>query len=142
MKLGASGGAAAFSHVHSIGNVTELLTATKYGPAASVAFEDTWGGLPLKTCEVAIEPVQEGSGTQSPTNIRKISGWGSVNLILSPTTTAADGQTFAIQMPETIYGGTLDVLTGTLTVDRIGKVFDGTEAWTISGSGTKLFFRH
>ena len=33
----------------------------------------------------------------------------------------------------TVYGGTLDVTTGVLTVDRVKKVFDGTESFTRTG---------
>lgn len=36
--------------------------------------------LPMPKLEVAIEPVQEGSGDPSPTNIRPISGWSAVNV--------------------------------------------------------------
>lgn len=40
-----------------------------------VSFDDGADGLPLKSCVVQIEPVQEGSGDPSPDNVRPIKGW-------------------------------------------------------------------
>lgn len=40
-----------------------------------------------------------------------------------------------------IYGGTLDILTGTLTVDRKGYVFDGTESWAQYWTAPNRAFR-
>lgn len=43
-------------------------------------------------------------------------------MTVSPTTDAEDGQTYDIAFPTeagTVYGGTLDVTTGALTVDRV-----------------------
>lgn len=45
---------------------------------------------------------------------------------------AFSGETIEYEFPAeagTVYGGTLDVRNGTLTVDRKGYVFDGTESW-------------
>lgn len=54
-------------------------------------------------------------------NICPISGWTAANIIVSPTTSAEDGTTYSIQFkdgdnPLTVYGGTLDVTSGELTV--------------------------
>ena len=68
-----------------------------------------------------IEPVQAGSGDPSPSNVRPITGWTGVNIYVSPTTNAQDGTTYSIPFPAeagTVYGGTLDVLNGVLTLDR------------------------
>lgn len=40
---------------------------------------------------------------------------------------AYDGQSATIQLGQTVYGGTVDVTTGTMTVDRAERTFDGTE---------------
>lgn len=89
---------------------------------------------PLSKCVVSIEPVQSGSGEPSPTNIRPISGWAEANITVkddatSPTTT----QTYTISFSSagTVYGGTLNVLTGELVVDRAIITFDGTENWNL-----------
>ena len=53
-------------------------------------------------------------------NICPISGWAGANIHVSPTTDAQDGTTYSITFPSaagTVYGGTLDVTTGKLTVD-------------------------
>ena len=58
---------------------------------------------------VNIQPVQGGSGTPSPSNVRSISGHSTVNV-----TIGADRR--AMNLGGTYYGGTLDLLTGVLTV--------------------------
>lgn len=82
----------------------------------------TYGGdnsiTDVKSLTVDLEPIQSGSGTPSPTNIRPISGHTSVDVIVSPTTTASDGTTYTTALERTVYGGTLDVVSGVLTVDR------------------------
>lgn len=80
--------------------------------------------LPLISLTSNIVPVQAGSGDPSPTNIRPISGFTKANVVVSPTTDAEDGTTYTIQFqygsnPLTVYGGTLDVVSGVLTVDRV-----------------------
>ena len=77
--------------------------------------------LLMPSLKVGIEPVQEGSGDPSPDNIRPISGWSEANVYVSPTTSAEDGTTYNIQFrdgdnPLTVYGGTLDVVNGVLTL--------------------------
>lgn len=75
----------------------------------------------LDTVTVNISPVQSGSGDPSPTNVRPISGWTGANVVISPTTEAQDGTTYPISWQaeaETVYGGTLDVTTGVLTVNK------------------------
>ena len=42
----------------------------------------------------------------------------------------------------TVYGGTLDVTTGLLTVTDVLFTFNGTENWLEAGSGTGKFFRY
>ena len=87
-------------------------TDTVSGAVAS--FADGGDSLPVKDLTIGIEPVQSGSGDPSPTNIRPISGWTRANI-------NANGTTYPITFPTeagTVYGGTLDVTTGVLTVDK------------------------
>lgn len=98
-----------------------LLTSVSYGPAALASFNGVGDGLPLKACQVDINLVQAGSGTPSPSNIRAISGWTGANITVSPTQSTQDGKTYAINFPSaagTVCEGVLDVLRGTLTVNR------------------------
>lgn len=63
-------------------------------------------------------------------NICPISGWTEANVNVSPTTSAEDGTTYTIEFkdsdnPLTVYGGTLDVTSGELVVDRALLYVDG-----------------
>lgn len=49
-------------------------------PSAIVTFEDGADDLPVKEMRIAIEPVQEGTGTPSPDNVRPITGWTGCNV--------------------------------------------------------------
>lgn len=51
-------------------------------------------------------------------------------------------QTVTISFGSTVYGGTLNVETGKLTVDYVCKTFDGTEEFTELGADDTLFFRY
>lgn len=53
------------------------------------------------------EPVQEGSGTPSPENIRPIKGRDSVTI-----TRQEDNQVITLTLPETVYGGEVDAVIG------------------------------
>lgn len=55
---------------------------------------------------------------------------------------AYNGHTYTTDLPQTVYGGTLDVVSGVLTVDRAMIVLDGTEAWGKDGdlSGYHRFY--
>lgn len=99
-------------------------------PASIVTVTDALA-KPLDSLKVAITPVQSGSGDPSPDNIRPISGWTGCNVVVSPTIDAEDGTTYTITFPSeagTVYGGTLDVTNGTLTV-TMAEVDLGTLNW-------------
>ena len=79
------------------------------------------------------------SSTYEPySNICPISGWDSVNVVVSPTQSAEDGTTHTATFDETVYGGTVDLVSGVLTIDR-AYVDLGTLTWTYqSGQGRFL----
>ena len=71
-------------------------------------------------------PKQAGTGDPSPDNVRPISGWDSVKVTVSNKSESHD---YDITLPETIYGGTVDAVTGVGSKTwRIVKI-DGTENW-------------
>ena len=70
------------------------------------------------------EPMQEGSGTPSPENIRPIKGRDSVTI-----TRQEDNQVITLTMPTTIYGGEVDAVTGEGQETWKMLTLDGTEAW-------------
>lgn len=96
--------------------------------------------VPVKDLVVGIEPVQSGSGDPSPTNVRPISGWTGV------TVTVTDGDsitnTYTVNWSDeagTVYGGSLNVTTGVLTV-TYGYVDLGSLNWGYyENSGNSYF---
>lgn len=97
------------------------------------SFEASGNGK-LLSLSVPFSPIQSGSGNPSPDNVRPISGLTGLSVYVSPTTAQADATTYAVDWNSeagTVYGGTLEVVTGVLTVDRAYKAFDGTEDWGI-----------
>jgi len=89
-----------------------LPTETASGSVAS--FADGADNVPLKSLVVEINPVQSGEGDQSPANVRPISGWTGMTVNANGTEIPISWESEA----GTIYGGSLDVLTGVLTVDK------------------------
>lgn len=109
------------------GAINTLASATEITGTASgsIASFDDGSTLPLKDLQVSIEPIQSGSGEPSPSNVRPISGWTECNVTVNDD---VDNPTveneYTIQFtdgtnPLTVYGGTLNVTTGVLTVDRV-----------------------
>ena len=98
-------------------------------------------GTGFKSLVVDIEPVQSGSGTPSPSNVRPITGWSGVNVYVSPTQDAQDATVYPVSFSSagTVYGGTVDVMSGVLTVDR--AIVDlGTLSWdTTTVYGVQVF---
>ena len=88
-------------------------------------------GYPLGV-KVAWEPRQEGEGDPSPENIRPITGLDEVTVTLSDG--MSDGTAATLTLSETIYGGTVDAVTGKGTDEWAFVEFDGTEAWYSAGS--------
>lgn len=65
--------------------------------------------------QVEITPTQEGTGAPSPENVRPIMGWDSVNIHQS---NGDQNKTYTVQLGQTVYGGTVDAVTG-----------EGVETW-------------
>ena len=93
-------------------------------------------GYPLGV-KASWEPVQEGSGDPSPENIRPIKGRDSVTI-----TRQEDNQVITLTLPETVYGGEVDAVTGDGKETWKTLTLDGTEAWAQGdhGSGTSAFW--
>ena len=67
---------------------------------------------------VRIDPIQEGTGDPSPTNIRPISGRTGMTVTVQSGETQNEYSVTWETIAGTVYGGTLDVVSGVLTVDR------------------------
>lgn len=95
-----------------------------------------------------ITAVQDTSGGDpSPSNVCPITGWNGCNVtdanMLDSSDPDYDAETYSFTFPDeagTVYGGTLDVLTGVLTVDK-GIVDLGDLDWTYNTSGTQPFMQ-
>jgi hypothetical protein len=127
--------------VPSIGLISPAITES-IAKTALASFSDGAEGIPVTSLIADINPVQTGSGDPSPSNVRPITGWTGMNVVVSPTLDAQDGTTYPISWADeagTVYGGTLDVTTGLLTVD-MASVDLGTLTWTYYTSGTNPLF--
>lgn len=80
-------------------------------------FDDGADSTTMKSVTIAITPIQGGGGVPSPDNIRPISGREVVTLYHSDIDTS-DPTEYSIDLSEaeTVYGGSLEVISGTLTV--------------------------
>ena len=125
----------AINEVAQSGGSAELI-GTASGSIAT--FADGGNGIPLKSCEVEIVAQQAGSGTPSPSNPRPITGFSSVVItnkddLTTPTTT----DTHTITLPETIYGGTAELVGGNGT-KTFGVVDLGSLTWNY-WSGNRFY---
>ena len=57
---------------------------------AIASFFDGAEGHPIDELWVSINPVQEGTGEPSTENVRPITGWNGVHIVVSPTTDEED----------------------------------------------------
>lgn len=89
-----------------------------------VVVKDALGGMGLTECKASFTPMQAGTGTPSPDNIRPISGRDSVKVERQE-----DTQTTTLTLPHTIYGGEVDVRTGEGMETYKALTLDGTEDW-------------
>lgn len=107
----------------------------------TVVITDGADGIPVRELTVNIFPTQDEDGEPAPDNILPITGVSELTL--------THGNGTNIQIPyeysfgEIIYGGILDVLTGILTVNKIGRVFTGEEdEWDRVGADDSRLFRY
>lgn len=95
---------------------------------------DDAANRPARVLESYIVPMQSGAGIPSLDNVRTITGWDAIKLARSD----GDVQDVVLTagLPETVYGGVLDWLTGVLTVTHalgVVTVFDA--LYTNLGAG-------
>lgn len=98
-------------------SITAGSTTTYTG--SSVQFDGITGAS-ITSLSTTITPTQAGSGDPSPTNVRPITGLTGLSVYVSPTQDQQDATTYTVDWTTeagTVYGGTLDVVTGVLTVD-------------------------
>jgi len=110
----------------------EISTSADVKKAIS-SFNTINGGL-LSECKVKLSPIQSGSGTPSPTNVRPITGHTQVEVDVS------DGQTtqeqITVNLGGTYYSGTFDVVKGVFTLTHVMWTDDGTKNWARNPDGS------
>ena len=82
-------------------------------------------GYPLGAV-VTLEPKQAGTGDPSPDNVRPITGRDSVKVTVSNESESRD---YDLTLPKTIYGGTVDAVTGEGRKEWFTVILTGNEAW-------------
>ena len=113
-------------------NVPQVKTAS----GTSVSFH-TDIPADLISCEAYFSAVQQGSGSPSPGNPRPLSGWDAVSLYVSGADTGSPAvYTAAWSSAGTLYGGHIDLMTGTLYQTHGFATFvgAGSEDWKPDGS--------
>ena len=102
-----------------IGAINEILASgigdieeTASGSVAS--FADGGDNIPVKSLVAEIVASQAGSGTPSPSNPRAISRY--TDVVIKNDVQGTTQATYTISLGSTVYGGTLDVVNGILTV--------------------------
>ena len=98
-------------------NTTEAWSSKKIADTFCPPFTETGNPVTCHPVEdyplsavVSLEPKQAGSGDPSPENVRPISGYDSVTVTQSKD--EAQVKQITLTLPETIYGGTVDAVTG------------------------------
>ena len=95
--------------------------------------------IPLTAFKFQLQEGSTAPTSWSPySNICPITGRTGLSVYVSPTQDVADATTYAVDWTSeagTVYGGTLDVVTGVLTVDRAMVVIDGVNK-TVRNNGT------
>lgn len=106
---------------------------TEYTATGNPLTFNTNVSKPLKSLLIPWTPAQSGSGDPSPENVRPISGVSTVTVYHSGADTS-NPDTINVTFPAeagTVYGGTVDLATGVLTVTAAYREFDGSndENW-------------
>jgi len=117
----------------------------KVATGSVVSFNDGADNLPVVDLTAQITAVQSGSGDPSPSNVRPISGFTGVNVHVADgetphvidTTYSVTWQTEA----GTVYGGSIDLTTGVLTVTHGLVTLDGTETGWSANTPNSGFIR-
>lgn len=91
----------------------------------------------IERLAVTFLPIQSGSGDPSPTNVRTITGWTSISASIG-------ANTFTTALGGTYYGGTVDLVSGTLTVTHKVTTFNSSASVSTTaqvGDGVRTWLR-
>lgn len=88
-----------------------------------IVIDDAWGEV--KNLTVELLPIQAGTGTPSPQNVRPITGHDSVNV--TDTDGDSQSQSKTVTLPHTVYGAGVGVTSGSGKENMGIITFDGTQ---------------
>lgn len=93
-------------------------------------------GFNAKALTIDMLPIQEGSGTPSPDNVRTISGRNSLDITVN-------GETKTVNLGQTVYGGTCDVVNGRTSVEWEKRTFllSQADSKTVGTTNTRYWFQ-
>lgn len=141
----ALGGTATFS-VSALGSPAyqwqQSQVAATVGPAASVHVVDALAE-PVDALTVDVTLTQDGSGDPSPSNVRTIAEQTAANIYVDRDGTSTT-PVASIAFERAVTGGTLNALTGAMTVNYQMDTYDGSsdETWEkMSNVGSRRYFR-
>ena len=120
----------------------QSVVAATVGPAASVHVVDALSE-PVDALTVDVTLSQDGSGDPSPSNVRTIAEQTAANIYVDRDGTSTV-PTASIAFDRAVTGGTLNALTGAMTVTKQMDTFDGSsdETWEkMSNVGSRRYFR-
>lgn len=100
-----------------------------------VSIDNPSGASAVSSLTVELLPIQAGTGDPSPSNVRPITGHTEVEVAV---TNGADTNTYTTDLVSTVYGGTLDVTTGVLTVTHITHTIDPQRINSVTVLGTNV----
>lgn len=92
------------------------MTYTVGGTDNLVSFKSA-ARVPIESLKVYFSPIQEGEGDPSPENVRNIIGWEEVEIYMSLNSISIPSAVIPVTFPseaETLYGGYIDYINGTL----------------------------
>ena len=102
-------------------------------------------GTDLENCVVTIKCTLSGSGTQSPSNVRELNGLSEITISVENANNSTEKITSNIELPEDavpVYGGTLDLTTGVLTITHAKVTYPTSNVVAKSGASTIPAGRH
>jgi len=141
----ALGGTATFN-VSALGSPTyqwqQSVVAATVGPAASVHVVDALAE-PVDALTVDVTLTQDGSGDPSPSNVRTISEQTAAQIFVDRDGTSTE-PVASIAFDRAVTGGTLNALTGAMTITKQMDTYDGSsdETWEkMSNVGSRRYFR-
>lgn len=88
---------------------------------------------PIMELKIPLIPIQDGTGDPSLDNIRAIEGHTKVTILVSNKEDMSNPTEYEISLQSEagdVYGGTVDVVNGVLTVDRVKVTLDETLTWS------------